>query len=33
MEETMEIFFSVPPFHFSVVYKSKTGEELVRGGF
>jgi hypothetical protein len=29
----MEIFFSVPPFHFNVVYKSKTGEGLVRGGF
>jgi hypothetical protein len=26
MEETMEIFFSVPPFHVNVVYKSKTGE-------
>jgi hypothetical protein len=26
MEETMEIFFSVPPFHANVDYRSKPGE-------
>ena len=33
IEETMEIFFSVPPFHANVDYRSKPGERLVRGGF